>query len=404
MPEQRPCVRCVSNKKEEQCLDIQHKKRGRPRLNDDRDSRYDSLRPQSSRDVSQRRHLNLPPLEVAPPSPHYPPYYPRHSGFEGPLGHHVAIRQNEHTTSANPTIYRINRPPMSSGEEPIAYLTPRLNFLKGSTLFWNRIGVSPMSTLNLGDVVIPDAVAKVSRMAVHFYDESKRREPNYLNPIAGSGIEQLQDVGFTAQDIANFSLDYPAALTFQGGGPHPLEIRAGLAKKGLFYFVILRIVSPPRHSTMQNSSVPRAQEPYGSAPSRREEGGRQNEYQASFGPVHHSHGDVSGPVRGSPYPPIRPLNSAGHVSSPGRMPTFQSEAHPPGSSATRSTQPDRTRTTAPDGQANFQLPSIRPQQGGTSASAPVAPGRPGGDRGGRLDIGGLIEKDEGRMRMPDGRR
>lgn len=41
---QRPCSRCISNNKADSCVDVQHKKRGRPRLRDDRESRYDASR------------------------------------------------------------------------------------------------------------------------------------------------------------------------------------------------------------------------------------------------------------------------------------------------------------------------------------------------------------------------
>ncbi len=41
---QRPCARCVSHGKEDTCVDVRHKKRGRPRLRDDRDSRMDAAR------------------------------------------------------------------------------------------------------------------------------------------------------------------------------------------------------------------------------------------------------------------------------------------------------------------------------------------------------------------------
>ncbi|KAF2094907.1 hypothetical protein NA57DRAFT_80076 [Rhizodiscina lignyota] len=36
---QRPCARCVASGKQDTCQDVEHKKRGRPRLRDDRDSR-----------------------------------------------------------------------------------------------------------------------------------------------------------------------------------------------------------------------------------------------------------------------------------------------------------------------------------------------------------------------------
>lgn len=38
----RPCSRCCSTGKEDSCIDTQHKKRGRPRLRDDREARYEN--------------------------------------------------------------------------------------------------------------------------------------------------------------------------------------------------------------------------------------------------------------------------------------------------------------------------------------------------------------------------
>merc|ERR1711881_295174 len=39
--EQRPCTRCVASGKQATCVDVEHKKRGRPRLRDDREQRLE---------------------------------------------------------------------------------------------------------------------------------------------------------------------------------------------------------------------------------------------------------------------------------------------------------------------------------------------------------------------------
>ena len=71
---QRPCSRCVTNGKEESCVDVQHKKRGRPRLRDDRDTRYDPSRFPHPQDAAARRPLSI-----------YPSGVPVGPGYAGPL-------------------------------------------------------------------------------------------------------------------------------------------------------------------------------------------------------------------------------------------------------------------------------------------------------------------------------
>ncbi|KAK8932056.1 hypothetical protein VCV18_000587 [Metarhizium anisopliae] len=96
-----------------------------------------------------------------------------------------------------------------------------------------------MAGRSLGDVVLPAELEKVSQIQSHFNNEQKRREPNYLPPILGTGSQSIQGLGFTIEDFGRFPLNFHDHMAFVGsnGYARPMAIRAGLAKAGSFYFI-----------------------------------------------------------------------------------------------------------------------------------------------------------------------
>ncbi|RDA96110.1 hypothetical protein CP533_1738 [Ophiocordyceps camponoti-saundersi (nom. inval.)] len=392
----------TGNGKEDACVDVQHKKRGRPRLRDDREARYDPLRPPQYQDLSLRR----PPLNVYPP------------GSEdvvvvGGQRHHSSYALDAAPSSATtlpprpPPFERVDAygcsPPSlssssSSSLAPIAYLTMGMEFAKASPTFVEAIGAPSLSGRKLADVVAGPELERIRAMQNRLVAEQKRREPNYLPPILGLGGPAFQGIGFKPEDVVRFPLTMQEQLTFVGPDgyqrPHPL--RVGLGKEGSFFFVVmlLTVVAPPArypHQPAQNRLSPAASYPAIPSP-----------YEA-FDPVRHRMSEGGGPPPPPPgmRPPLPPQNQASQTataaaagnrsaSSPGVM-------SPVSPYASRNRYPAETlssfaggRPGAQDGR--IQLPPIR---------APPSDRRPSSgpwqrdERSGRFDIGGLIDKPQG---------
>ncbi|KHN98079.1 C6 zinc finger domain-containing protein [Metarhizium album ARSEF 1941] len=112
--------------------------------------------------------------------------------------------------------------------EPVAYLNMSLEFVKGSATFWDAAGLPNMAGRNLGEVVLPAELEKVSQIQTHFNSEQKRREPNYLPPILGHGSQSIYRLGFTVEDFGRFPLNFHDHLAFVGanGYARPMAVRA----------------------------------------------------------------------------------------------------------------------------------------------------------------------------------
>merc|ERR1712000_322120 len=150
---QRPCSRCRSNGKEDACVDVQHKKRGRPRLRDDRDARYDMSRPPMAQEAARR------PLSMHPGDPAVSPYMDR-ARDHGPYGPPLSI---------------VTQPP----PEPAAYLTLDFEFASASETFVAALG-GLVNRRTLEEVVVPSEREKVASLRDQVLREQKQREPNYL--------------------------------------------------------------------------------------------------------------------------------------------------------------------------------------------------------------------------------
>lgn len=243
---QRPCSRCLSNGKEDSCVDVKHKKRGRPRLRDDRETRYDPSRFQHPQDVPLRRPLSI---------------YP--SGSSGSAGYGDPLRRNslyrvlkfqpsesmtprflDRASMADANIYPPPRPIASRlPVEAVAYLTLDMEFSKISATFLEALGGANVVGRKLADVVSPNEVERVQNIRNQVLNEQKRREPNYLPPILGRGDQIIQALGFSAEDVGRFQIDHQDYLTFVADGhARPHHFRFGLAEEGSFYFVVMILI------------------------------------------------------------------------------------------------------------------------------------------------------------------
>ena len=391
---QRPCSRCLTNGKEDTCVDVQHKKRGRPRLRDEREPRYEGLGPNypPPPHESMRRPLSL----YTPGDPvgsQFGDTFQRGSSYRvlksqsGPMG----SRHLEYGSPMEAGMYGGSMAPtprMLPPQEPVcAYLTMDMQIAKATQSFGETIGLQSVVARKLQDIVTGVDREKVLRLQRVFEEERREREPNYLPPIYLKYEEDrvIQSVGFSVDEMSQLRPDRQEMFTFQGpdGQQRTFQVRFGMAKKESTYFVVLLLHIPATPQTYnQPSSSPYSREPlYG--------------YQTPQQP-YPLNPNVSpfmaNPQFGDPrateimtYRTPGPLGQ--NIPPSSNMPPFvQAPTRPDYSQTQNPFQTPRSEMTQaqPQRQHDLQLPPIRDQ----------GPSGRRDDRSGRVDIGGLLEKPD----------
>ncbi|KAI0840976.1 hypothetical protein F5Y06DRAFT_234672 [Hypoxylon sp. FL0890] len=397
---QRPCSRCLSNGKEDSCVDVQHKKRGRPRLRDDNQPRFDTGRFPHPADPNMRRPVSL-----------YSPISAVSTSYEDPLRRShsyrvlksqpsdpIAPRFIERGSAADANVYPPPLPTPARAPEPVAFLTTDLEISRASSTFVEAVGLRSILGRRLLDVVSPSERERVIALQRSLQDEQGRKEPNYLPPIFGKQ-EALRVIRELPESTSRFQLDRQDFFTFiaEDGQPRPYPIRIGLAKEDSIYFVVL-LISRPVQPFPHPSPSPHArdfsysfQPPYAQL----------TPVSASFDPGRPRYGESS---REGAYTPRQPP-TPGPLSSgltPGVSPNVPYSAAGPAriepqpgphlSHASHHIPRSELSVPRPPQQVEYQLPPIRGQ--GQTGPPGEASGWPRDDRSGRVDIGGLIEKPD----------
>ncbi|KJZ79846.1 hypothetical protein HIM_00560 [Hirsutella minnesotensis 3608] len=381
---QRPCSRCLSNGKEDACVDVQHKKRGRPRLRDDRDARFDPLRTPHYPDISSRRPLSVYPAggSAQQPAEDYAQRQPPYRPYETPAGSIFPPRPFERATDAgmyNPA------PAPQVYPEPVVYLTMNMEITKASPTFLDAIGAGNVVGRRLGDISAGTEADKIHKIQNQLLGEQKRREPNYLPPILGLGGPAFQGIGFSADDVARFPLEMEEQLAFIGADGHlrQFPIRAGLGEEGSFFFVVILLCGPPRYQHPPPAPARVASiSPYHRGPAQQETSASRPAGPPMFDPIRHR--CPEGPSVRSPS-----LQNLANQISPAASPGIISPVSPYGAPG------ERLRFSGP-GDQRFQLPPIRAQT--ELPPLPSGQDRRRDDRSGRVGIEGLIERPEGNNR------
>ncbi|KAG5981608.1 hypothetical protein E4U55_002762 [Claviceps digitariae] len=429
---QRPCIRCVGTGKEESCVDVQHKKRGRPRLRDDRDARFENARQTvgHSREMSPRRPVDIHPSGVPGT---FDEYYQHHQQFRpADIGASAsgfsAVRPDGPGPGCHPNGYHTPVSLSPVPPEPVAYLNMNLEFIKGSASFWDTLGLQNMTGRNLGDIVMPAEFQKVAAIHSYFNNEQRRREPNYLPPILGRASQSIHGLGFDMEDFGHFQLPLQDHLAFSGSAgayPKTLPIRAGLAKEGSCYFIVLLLNlnlparQIPRQQYMPPSVAERqggqAELPYsrispGALSAQR---GPTVPVPGPVDPVHVGRGETAAVTHA---PNHREHSSVGqssralnareygfdHAHAARPLSDRPLSASIPSRAIWKELTPPKPSHTPP---STVQLPPIRPQ-----LDRPAPPGAPTrdagyGERPNRLAIGGLLGNPDEPFRPDDnGRR
>ncbi|KAH6856554.1 hypothetical protein B0I37DRAFT_334016 [Chaetomium sp. MPI-CAGE-AT-0009] len=252
---QRPCSRCMSTNKEGACIDVQHKKRGRPRLRDDNQAKYEGARFGSAVDAMRR------PLSSA-----YGPGPPLGMVYDDPLrrtqsyrvlksqpAESIAPRFPERGLASDANIYPA---PLSIAtarvpEEPVAYLTIGLEFSRASASFLGAIGRASVTGLEITNVLAAEERPRASRLQQQAQEEQTRKDPAYLPPIFNDRSDAvMQSLGFTPEEVSRYPLHWQDTFTFLGddGQARQIPVRAGLATRNSIYFVVLLLNRASRPS------------------------------------------------------------------------------------------------------------------------------------------------------------
>ncbi|KLU81883.1 hypothetical protein MAPG_00964 [Magnaporthiopsis poae ATCC 64411] len=405
----RPCSRCISNGKEEACVDVQHKKRGRPRLRDDRELRFDVPgRPGQPQEGGLTRPLSLfsqPPPSMGLPSYDDPGRRPQsYRVLKSQPSDGIASRFLERGSPADANVYPAPLSIATRPPEAVAFLTMDFAIAKTSSTFTEVLGRHTKG-MRLAEVVVPGDQERVANIQSVMHDEQSRKEPNYLPPIFGKEEEErvIFGLGFSQEEMSRFNLDRQEYLSFSGpdGQPRPYPIRVGLAKQDSIYFVVLQLALGPRphgHLTPSpHSRDPRdAPYPYQAAAPQLY-APQPTPVSATFDPGRPRLGsDASaygmrqqGTQQQQVMPGLSPGLPSAYAASPSRAEYSPSSAY----QIPRSELPPSSRPAPPPPQQPYQLPPIRSQQS-QGYGPPAESSSPWSRDERRVDIGGLIDKPD----------
>ncbi|KAH8656764.1 hypothetical protein BGZ61DRAFT_486536 [Ilyonectria robusta] len=373
---QRPCSRCITNGKDYSCVDMQHKKRGRPRRRDDRDTRYDPSQFPHPQDAAARRPLSI---------------YPSGGGAMG-SGEPMPPRYLERAPAADANSYAVPSSIAARVPEPVAFLNMKMEFAKVSPVFADAIGGANIQGRSLGDIVVPAERERVLAIRSQLLEEQTRKEPNYLPPILARLDHIIQGPGFSAEEVGRFQLERQEYLTFRtfDGQARQYLVRLGLAKEGSIYFVVMMLSHAARHFYPQAPS-PFFAQGYNPQPQNPQAAyGQRAPVSATFDPARQRFNE--GPLGSRPPPgpsgqlPPNPTPGMGagapsYAASPSRQ-------EYPGPTSYHIPRSELTTTIRPRPQPLFQLSPIRAPQ--DQAEHPGERTWSREERPGRVDIGGLI--------------
>ncbi|OBT65834.1 hypothetical protein VE03_05419 [Pseudogymnoascus sp. 23342-1-I1] len=418
---QRPCSRCQSNNKEDACIDMVHKKRGRPRLRDDHNTRLDQpVHPQP--DPLHRRPIPHFSTSSPPSEPHTRSSSSSYRVLKSQAPPHLP-RYLDHASPSDANLF----PPPGTArphDPPALYLTPSLRIARASPAFSHATGIPSPVARSLHDILAPASRPSAARLQRMFDDLRQAREPHYLPPIFGSGEETrvIAAAGMTEEDVARVPVEAREVLGFQGAGGEvrAFEVGLGLWRREGIFFVVLRLLGSvqvqtqaPMQAQMQmggggaggggyraDTIFGGQQQGLGPPP--------QGHSQMGYQPVRTAYGggqvQVMGQGQGQQQslgqsqqgfaPPMQPMQSMQQPSQGQGQSQSLGQAQGQGQGQGQYGPPPSSRGTE---QRTLLLPPIRMREGeGSGASRPPQAQGGGRRRSSRVDIGGLIEGPEGR--------
>lgn len=457
----RPCSRCVTGGKEDSCTDVPHKKRGRPRLRDDRENRFDSNLYTRGPELLRR------PISIYPGGDGHGLHSSQLNSYRvlksqaGP-SQPVNARFLNHASTSDANIYASPaQQRIVQQDGPYAYLNMDFQIIKATQSFLDSIGFPSVIARKLVDMV--DERDKIEQIKQIFEAQKQKREqPQYLPPIHSKLDEDraIQSVGFSNDELRRIQMDRHGTLTFHAmnGEPRPFDVKLGLGKKDAIFFVTIRLLPAQIQSVQQQQHYPvsNLSNPNFNAGRDQQYGGFQQSFQQPYTPQQFQQYQYASPMAVQPSPQLhtydeprsqsmqdqslmyRPsmnsintttpiqqniplatsiLNSEmSTYSRPSSSQTYGQAQYTPQAPAHSAPIQDMGQVRLQTAQSgDLQLPPIRNQNQGSptimsggnmgmmnSISGMNSVGGLRDDRSSRLDIGGLLERPAGSRRTSRG--
>ncbi|KAI5785583.1 hypothetical protein DFH27DRAFT_528487 [Peziza echinospora] len=201
----RPCPRCVGLSKQDSCIDVQHKKRGRPRLRDERTHSFE---------VNQMGSMSAHPNSASPltsPTTVLPTYRPNtHRVIKAQSDTHsrmsrafnsYGIRSPQATQlvryfddSPAPTSYAVSQSDLK------AFLTTELVIAWSTETLRGFLGYQEHElncVKSLFDIVSQDDRERLYRLSAKIQDEVREKDRAYLSPPRESVYQAIQSMPVT---------------------------------------------------------------------------------------------------------------------------------------------------------------------------------------------------------------
>ncbi|KAK4448101.1 hypothetical protein QBC34DRAFT_408146 [Podospora aff. communis PSN243] len=371
----------MTNGKEELCIDVQHKKRGRPRLRGDGETKFDSPRFGSGSDAMRRpmgQSLYGPGSSMGMAYDDNLRRTQSYRVLKSQPAEPIAPRFSDRALASDANIFPapLSIPPRAPElriSEPAAYLTVDLELGNASSTFLDAVVRPSVKGMRLVDLVAPGDRDRVAGLQRQIQDERQRKDPTYLPPMFGreNAERVMQRLGFGSDELSRYAPDWQDNLNFVGqdGQARQLSFRMALAKVESIYIVLLWL--NPMRAFQYPTPSPNPREVTYSYQPGPQHYSQPTPVSATFEPRQPRPGDPGYSARAPGAPPmgsgLSPGLQSSYSSSPNRPeypigPSYQMPGRPP--------------------QGSYQLPPIRNQEHTYQAR----------DDRSRVDIGGLLDR------------
>ncbi|KAK3638638.1 hypothetical protein LTR56_012944 [Elasticomyces elasticus] len=270
--DQRPCGRCVASGKQDTCIDVQHKKRGRPRLREESDASAQQTIPESSSPSASIVATPSQPLmrPIAEPRRHragsFRSLRSQASDDSGPLSITASTPGRLPPTSMF-SPYGMRQPPPSTSLSGFELATALLNtdfvIIRANRPFEDiMFGGRNVRDRNIAELASPADGDSFQSIRNRLRAEREAREPAYMPPIIQPGQDPVLRIGETDAEQYTHGFNdntytWRQRQTGSSGETFPARVRLA---KATAYFVVVTLPSfRPVEQSPAPLSIPRPQ-------------------------------------------------------------------------------------------------------------------------------------------------
>ncbi|KAF2145445.1 uncharacterized protein K452DRAFT_283797 [Aplosporella prunicola CBS 121167] len=272
---QRPCTRCVASGKETTCYDVQHKKRGRPRLRDTQEARAQPVQDVTGQ-PSPAAEAPESPASIAQQRDYFQTLRSRRGTGTSTSSQQTASHPSSLPPSPFAESHTIQPPTQDTSSHyvtPMALLNLDLIILKTNAAFNVLFGHGrDFRGMELSELLQQNQTNPLPLLRSDLRKEREDRDPAYLPPIFVPGEQEtVQDIEEEDLDIITRGYtDRHLKWQFRSvyGQPQEVTARVRLAKSSNIFFVSVTLppfpasdIRPQVPSTFVTPIAPRASRP-----------------------------------------------------------------------------------------------------------------------------------------------